>query len=68
MCECTEGLWKMGQKKSKPSGPMREESSVVGIPSVPSDSPLGQMIKNWDDSPSRRGKSKVKMIYYCIEA
>lgn len=25
------------------------------------------MIKNWNDSPSRRGKSKVKMIHYCVE-
>ena len=46
---------------------MGRESSGIGIPSIPSDSPLGVMIKHWSDSPSKRGKSKVKMIYYCIE-
>lgn len=25
------------------------------------------MIKNWSDSPSRRGKNIVKMIHYCVE-
>ena len=67
MCECVKVFRKMGQKKSKPSGPMGRESSDVGIPSIPSDSPLGLMIKHWNDSPSRRGKNKVKMIYYSIE-
>ena len=67
MCECVKVFRKMGQKKSKPSGPMGRESSGIGIPSIPSDSPLGLMIKHWNDSPSRRGKNKVKMIYYSIE-
>lgn len=57
----------MGQKKSKPSGPMGGGVCSGGLPPIPPDSPLGLMIKYWDDSPSRRGKSKVKMIYYCIE-
>ena len=25
------------------------------------------MIKNWQDSPFRRGRNKVKMIHYCVE-
>lgn len=57
----------MGQKKSKPSGPMGGGNSGRNIPPIPPDSPLGLMIKNWSNSPSRRGKSKVKMIHYCVE-
>lgn len=46
----------MGQKKSKPSGPMGGGNSGRNIPPIPPDSPLGLMIKNWSNSPSRRGK------------
>ncbi len=57
----------MGQRKSKPSDPMGGSGVQVRLPQIPPDSPLGLMIKHWDDYPSRRGKEKVKMIHYCME-
>ena len=67
LCVCVKALRKMGQKKSKPSGPMGGVMPSARLPPIPPDSPLGLMIKNWSDSPFRRGKDKVKMIHYCVE-
>ena len=67
LCVCVRALRKMGQKKSKSSGPMGGVVPNVRLPQIPPDSPLGLMIKHWDDYPSRKGKNKVKMIHYCIE-
>ena len=63
----------MGQKKSKVSGPggdsrrstLKKEESH--LPDIPVDSPLGSMIKYWDDWPSCKEKNKEKMIHYCME-
>ena len=57
----------MGQKKSKPSDPMGDLGPEVRYPQIPPDSPLGLMLNHWEDYPSRRGKDKAKMIYYCME-
>ena len=65
MCVCEKALWKMGQKKSKPSDSMR--GPKVRLPDIPPDSPLGLMIAHWDDWPPRQGKSREKMIYYCMQ-
>lgn len=63
----------MGQKKSKSSGRGRDSrrspSRCKGSKDFekPQDSPLGLMIRYWDDWPSRKGKSKEKMVHYCVE-
>lgn len=57
----------MGQKKSETSGPMQDKRGGVGLPDIPPDSPLGIMIQYWDSSPAQKGKSKEKMVYYCME-
>ena len=55
----------MGQRKSKPSNPMG--GSQKKRPDIPPDSPLGLMLKSWNDSPRRQNKRKEKMVHYCIE-
>ncbi|XP_040983184.1 uncharacterized protein LOC121233625 [Aquila chrysaetos chrysaetos] len=55
----------MGQKKSKPSDSVR--GPKVRLPDIPPDSPLGLIIAHWDDWPPRQGKSREKMIYYCMQ-
>ena len=55
----------MGQRKSKPSNPMG--GSQKKLPDIPPDSPLGLMLKSWNDSPRRQNKRKEKMAHYCIE-
>ena len=67
LCECVKALRKMGQKKSKPSDPMGGVGPKVRYPQIPPDIPLGLMISHWEDYPSRWGKNKVKMLYYCME-
>lgn len=66
VCVCVTALWKMGQRKSKPSDPMGGGPQAK-LPQIPSDSPLGLIITYWDDYPSRQGKSKAKMIHCCME-
>lgn len=46
---------------------MQEIRGGGGLPDIPQDSPLGLMIRYWDSSPSRKGKSKEKLVYYCME-
>ena len=58
---------KMGQKKSKASGSMQEVRGGGGLPDIPPDSPLCLMIQYWDASLSQKGKSREKMIHYCME-
>ena len=67
LCECVKALRKMGQRKSKPSDPMGGVGPKVRYPQIPPDSPLGLMLNHWENYPSRRGKGKVGMIYYCME-
>lgn len=55
----------MGQKKSKFSDPMG--GSVVTFPDIPPESPLGRMITYWDSWPCTQGKSREKMVNYCIK-
>ncbi|XP_064360855.1 uncharacterized protein LOC112989987 [Dromaius novaehollandiae] len=55
----------MGQTKSKSSGPMRRAKKEISP--IPSDSPLGIMLKEWDDYPPRQKKDKSKMVYYCTK-
>lgn len=57
----------MGQEKCKASGSMQEVQGGGGLPDIPQDSPLGLMIQYWGTSPSRKGKSREKMIHYCME-
>ena len=57
----------MGQRKSKPSDPMGGSGVQIRLPQIPPESPLGLMIKFWDAYPSRQGKSKVRLIHYCME-
>lgn len=58
---------KMGQKKSKASGSIQEIRGEGGLPDIPQESPLGLMIRYWDSCPSQKGKSKEKMVHYCME-
>lgn len=64
--EKASALQKMGQGKSKPSGPMGKEPQSK-LPPIPPDSPLGLMLETWEDNPRNWGRSKVKVIHYCIE-
>jgi hypothetical protein len=32
---------------------------------IPSESPLGKMLRYWDDSPCTKGKKKQRMVKYC---
>lgn len=47
----------MGQEESKASVSMQEIRGGGGLPDIPQDSPLGQMIRYWDGPPSRKGNS-----------
>lgn len=37
------------------------------MPEIPLDSPLGLMLEYWEECPSRKEKSKERMIHYCME-
>lgn len=50
---------------TKPSDPMGDPKA--GLPDIPPDSPLGVMIAHWEDWPSRRGKSREKVVRYCMQ-
>ncbi|XP_074718958.1 uncharacterized protein LOC141940957 [Strix uralensis] len=59
----------MGQKGSKSRGsgnPRRGSQRGSDLPDISQDSPLGCMLKNWYNWPETKGKSKEKMIQYCI--
>ncbi|RMC12536.1 hypothetical protein DUI87_10056 [Hirundo rustica rustica] len=60
----------MGQTKSKASKrnlrkPKR--GTGKGIPEIPVESPLGWMLEHWEECPIREGKSKKRMVHFCIE-
>ena len=57
----------MGQNKSKGSGSMEGTKGKLKISQVPPESPLGIMIRNWNDYPSRMRMNRAKMVYYCTE-
>ena len=46
---------------------MGKRGGHIKLPLIPPDSPLGLMIKYWNDFPSRRGKDRAKMVHYCME-
>lgn len=52
----------MGQTKSK----TRDQKKGSKLPDIPPESPLGIMIRNWNDRGPRKGKSKLKMVQYCM--
>jgi len=52
----------MGRKKSK----TRDQRKGSKLPDIPPETPLGIMIRNWNDRGPRKGKSKLKMIQYCM--
>ena len=59
----------MGQKGSKSRGsgnPRRGSQRGSDLPGTSQDSPLGCMLKNWYNWPETKGKSKEKMIQYCM--
>lgn len=37
------------------------------MPKILRESPLGWMLEHWEDCSARWGKSKEKMIYYCVD-
>jgi hypothetical protein len=52
----------MGNKVSKEGGQRTKAQDEI-----PSWSPLGKMLKYWDDSPHTKGKKKQRMVkYYCF--
>lgn len=63
----------MGQGSSRSphsrKGPQRRPKVKTGsrLPDIPPDSPLGLMLKSWGSWPSQEGKSKEKMVHYCME-
>lgn len=60
----------MGQNKSKAQVKTQEKPVKArgkGLPEIPRDSLLGWMLEHWEDCFKRRGKSKEKIIHYCIE-
>lgn len=52
----------MGQKASK----VNPKKGKKVLDDIPPDSPLGVMIKYWDESRITKGKDKVKMINFCM--
>lgn len=58
----------MGLKKSKkkPQEKPPQDPEKV-LPEILRGSPLGWMLEHWDDSSRRVGKSKEKMIQFCME-
>lgn len=53
-------FWRKPQEKF-PQGPEKV------LPEIPRDSPLGWMLEHSNDSPRRAGRSKEKMIHFCME-
>lgn len=49
--------------KQKNSGEKEEKK----VKNIPPDSPLGQMLEQWEINESTKDLNKVKMIHYCIE-
>jgi hypothetical protein len=49
----------MGNKGSKEEGKKTKAQDKI-----PSESPLGKMLKHWDDSPCAKGKKKQRMVKY----
>ena len=52
----------MGQTKSK----TRDQKKGSKLPVIPPESPLGITIRNWNDRDPRKGKSRLKMVQYCV--
>ena len=52
----------MGQTKSK----TRDHEKGSKLPDIPPESPLAIMIRNWNNKGPIKGKSKLKMIQYCM--
>ncbi|XP_074388004.1 uncharacterized protein LOC141726826 [Zonotrichia albicollis] len=52
--------------QKKPQEKPHQDPGTV-LPEIPRESPLGWMLEHWDDSPRRVGKSKEKMIQFCME-
>ena len=52
----------MGQMKSK----TQDQKKGSKLPDIPLESPLGIMIRNWNNRGPRKGKSKLKMVQYCM--
>lgn len=50
-----------GKSRKKP----KEESRRVPK-NIPSDSPLGLKLCQWDHPPNTKGKDKIIMIWYCM--
>jgi hypothetical protein len=50
----------MGNKGSKERGQKTKAQDKI-----PSGSPLGKMLKYWDDSSHTTGKKKQRMVKYC---
>lgn len=56
---CVPHLFKMGQANSKKKNPTK---NLKIIP----DSPLGQMLSNWEEHELTKELDKVQMIQYCV--
>jgi len=52
----------MGQIKSK----TWDQKKGSKLPDIPPESPLGVMIRNWNEKGPRKEKSKLKLIQYCM--
>jgi hypothetical protein len=50
----------MGNKGRKEGGQKTKAQDKI-----PSGSPLGKILKYWDDSPCTKGKKKQRMVKYC---
>lgn len=60
----------MGLKKSKYQRKSQENPPQIPekvLPEIQRGSPLGWMLEHWEDSLRRVGKSKEKMVHFCIE-
>ncbi|XP_013925307.1 PREDICTED: uncharacterized protein LOC106551690 [Thamnophis sirtalis] len=54
----------MGNENSRPEGDKGDVEPNI-LASVPQDSPLARMLKDWKDNPYTRSKDKKKMMKYC---
>jgi hypothetical protein len=50
----------MGNKGSK-----EEEQQIKVQDNIPSESPLGKMLRYWDDSLCTKGEKKQRIVKYC---
>lgn len=44
--------------------PYREQGDTPKV--VPTDSPVGRMLRNWKNNPKTKGKDRKKMAKYCV--